>query len=408
MKPVFSAFAVSLALGLSAYAAEKSSPDITLSLINGYDSNIYNTGHGALKDIATGVTSLGAKVGLKPAQGVVLNYQAGATNYWDASVENHSKQTLDATWSKKMEPISWKANTEFSLVSGDDDGVYYGTDCAGCSIGNAFSTAAPREHRDQLQNKTDLTFRFDQEVGFVRAIGKLQHWDMQTSAVSSTNYVDRYDIQGGLDVGRSFSPKGTEYYLGYRRGYQFQDNDFNSTVTENASNHYTRYLIGMEGAPVKTVKVSAQLGLSEHCFGANYKGRPTEDGVYADATLTWALVPSDELQFKASQASTFSTTGRYRFILNVWQIGWKHEFSPRWSASLMARLMETEYAPAVRDDLMYSCIAGLTWKATDSLSIVLNATSDWGRNFHNAVSGRTSEVREFDRLVFSAGVNWKL
>lgn len=377
--------------------------NVTLSASAGHDSNVFLAETGRLANRESAFSSASARLATKVGSDLALAYAAAATRFWDETTEDNLKHTLAAAWTRKLDAFSWNAATEFALVDGDDQGADYGS-----GNGNAFSTAAPRERRDQWQNKTDLALRFDTAPGFIRAVGKLQYWDMRTSTVNGCNYVDRHDVQGGLDFGRALSKGGPEAYLGYRHGYQFQDNDFASATLVNASNHYDRALVGFDGSPVKSLKVAAQAGWSKHAYNADYAGSANEEGLFTDLTLTWNATAADEFCFKTSQSRTVSTTGKNSLLATSHQLAWKHVFTPRWSTTLTGRVSEAEYTPYRRDDFDCTALASVTWNATKTLSCSVTASHDWGRDHLNGLADSLSEKRDFDRTLVSAGVTWKL
>lgn len=399
---------IAAAVALPATRAASPAPagpawEVALGSSVGFDSNVYLAEFGPLAKRESAIATASARLGAKFGSGVALAWTATATDFSEESDENNIKQTLAASWTRKLESLSWAAATEFALVDGDDRGVDYGA-----GIGSAFSTVAPRERRDQWQNKTDLSLRHDTPAGFVRAVGKLQYWDMRTAGVGGCNYVDRYDAQGGVDLGRALPEAGPELYLGYRRGYQFQDNDQSPSSAANASNHYDRTFVGVDGAPVKSLKVNAQIGWATHGYNADYAGSAHEEDLFADATVTWSPTQADEFQLRACQSRTFSTTGKNSFLVTCEKLSWKHRFGERWSASLAGAVTEAEYAPYRRDDLDYAVTAALGWDAASNLSCTLSVTQEWGRNNLNGLAGLPEDRREFDRTFVSLGVNWKL
>ncbi|MCX6937826.1 MAG: outer membrane beta-barrel protein [Verrucomicrobia bacterium] len=402
----------SLLAGFSAAAAPapatataKSPYELSLSGSLGYDDDLYLVDTGLLKNTGSALTTVSAKISARFASGVTLTYTPTVSTFWDESKEDNVKHLLAAAWTQKLDAFSVNAAAEFALVDGDSRGVNYGV------CGSAFSTAAPRERRDQWQNKSDLALRYDTAAGFVRGVGKLQYWDMLTAAAGTANYVDRYDIQGGLDFGRSFAKGGPECYLGYRKGYQFQDNDFNPASRKNASNRYDRYLVGAEGKLRAGLKLNAQAGWAIHDYADSalvYAGTHREEGLYTDVALTWTVNPNDELQFKTAQGRTFSSTGTNSVLVSSYQVAWKHTLNKQWSTHLTGRLSEAEYAPAARDDLDYAAILGVTYNVNAKLSSTLTASQDLGLNNHNAISGVTEQNREFKRAFVSLAANWKL
>ncbi len=385
--------------------APQSPFELSVSGLIGYDDNLYLVDTGGLKDIGSTVSAAAVKISAKFPTGVSFVYAPTVSTYWDESKEDNVKHVLSAVWIKKLDALSMNTAIEFALVDGDGRGVNYG------AYGSAFSTASPRERRDQWQNKSDLALRYDTVAGFVRGVGKLQYWDMLTAAAGTANYVDRYDIQGGLDFGRSFTKGGPEYYLGYRNGYQFQDNDFNSVSRKNASNHYDRYLVGVEGKLRTDLKLNAQAGWAIHSYAESalvYAGTHREEGLYTDVALTWTVNPNDELQFKTAQCRTVSSTGTNSFLSSLYQVAWKHLINKQWSTNLTGRLSEAEYSPAARDDFDYAAILGVTYNVTANLSGTFTLSQNLGLNNHNAISGATEKDREFEREFVSLALTWKL
>lgn len=375
--------------------------DVSLGASAGFDSNVYLADRGRLANRESAVGGATARLGAKWSSGVALACGIAATKFAEEPREDHVKHALTASWAGRAEGWSWGASGEFTLVDGDDRGVDYGA-----GVGSAFSTAAPRERRDQWQNKTDLSLRREFGAGFVRAVGKLQYWDMRTAPVNGCDYVDRHETQGGADLGRALARGGPEGYVGYRRGYQYQDNDFAPATLANASNHFDRYLVGLDGAPTKAWKVAAQAGWAVHRYDADYAGRAREEGLFTDVTLTWKATTADEWQLKTCQGRTISTTGKNSILLTTHQLSWKRTLAARWTATLGGRVVEAEYAPFARDDLDFAAFATLAWNVSKNLSCTLTASQDRGRNHLDQLSGEAEARREFDRTFVSAGVTW--
>lgn len=301
--------------------------------------------------------------------------------------------------------LSWTVSTETLLVDGDDRGVDYGPGC-----GHAFSTPLPRERRDQWQNRADLALRHDSALGFVRGVGRLQYWDMRTAPDADANYVDRHDISGGLDLGRALREGGPELYLGYRRGYQFQDRDAAPASPRHSSNHYDRTLAGLDGRLAPALRLSAQAGWARHAYPGDplvYAGSAHEEGLFTDATLVWTPTAADTVRFKTGRCRTMSTTGVNSILLTTHELSWSRAFGGRWSATVGARHIDAEYAPAKRDDVLLTATASLACKIDESWSVTLNASRDRGRDAHNDVTGAGAAQRDFDRHVISLSLAWK-
>lgn len=379
--------------------------EVSLASTVGYDDNLYLVNNGGLKDRGSMLYAVSAKIAAKTDHGVSVSYAPTITRFSDESKEDHVKHVLSSAWTKKVDNLSLNTVTDLTFVDGDGSGVDYGP------YGSAFSTVAPRERRDQWQNKSDLALRYDAAAGFVRGVGKLQYWDMRTAAVGAANYVDRYDIQGGVDFGRSFRKDGPEYYLGYRSGYQFQDNDYNPATRKNASNHYARYLVGVEGKLRPGLKLNAQAGWAVHNYAESeliYPGTQCEEGLYTDIAVTWSANLSDEFQFKTTRCRTFSTVSSSSVLASLYQLAWQHSYSKKWRSVLTGRVAEAEYSPAARDDLDYSVVLVVTYDFNPRVSGAFTASKDLGLNNHNAISGVTEKNREFERTFASFTLSWKI
>lgn len=372
----------------------------------GYDDNVYAIDTGPLARLASPFSTLAASLALTPSPGLSLAYSPSATRYFEANRENHVKHVLATSWKQEAGRFSWRAATDLIYLSGDHRGTDYGP-----GHGSAFSTILPRERRAQFQNKTDLLLRYDAPAGFVRTFGRLASWDMRTTPVAGANYVDRFDLQSGLDLGRTLRHgQGPEIHLGYRHGYQYQDRDAYPASPRHASNHYDRFVLGYEGRLASSLTLSGEVGWSRHSYSTNpafYAGPPREDGRFTDLTLTWTATPKDELQLKTSQGRTMSTTGVNAFLYTLHQLHWKHTFDPRWSATVTIRLAQAEYSPAARHDALYGLAASLTHVFHPHLSATLAATADRGRELHPTVVGTAAAQREFNRHLLSLTVTWK-
>ena len=407
---LFTAFSFFQGLNTAHAASAANSPikapyEVSLSSTVGYDDNLYLVNNGGLKDRGSALYAVSAKITGKVVSGVSVSYVPTVTKFSGESNEDNVKHVLSSAWTQKVDNLSVVTVTDLTFVDGDDGGIDYGP------YGSAFSTVAPRERRDQWQNKSDLALRYDAATGFVRGVGKLQYWDMRTAAVGTANYVDRYDIQGGVDLGRSLRKDGPEYYLGYRSGYQFQDNDYNPASHKNASNHYTRYLLGVEGKLRPGLKLNAQTGWAVHNYSESpliYSGNQREQGLYSDIAVTWSANLSDEFQFKTTRCRTFSTVSSSSVLASVHQLAWQHSYSNKWRCVLTGRVAEAEYSPAARDDLDYSVVVVMTYDFNTSVSGAFTASKDFGLNNHNAISGVTEKNREFERAFASFTLSWKI
>lgn len=389
--------------------AKASSPvEVAFTGSLGYDNNVYLVDQGTLGRLDSVVSTVGTKVGTQLGCGASASYAATGYRFWNASDEDNVKHQLAAGYKHAFDALSVNAATEFAQVQGEDQGCVYGN-IPGKS---SFTTVAPRERRDQFQNKTDLALRYDTGQNFVRGVGKLQYWDMQTHALpGAENYRDRYDLNGGTDFGRTFVKGGPDYYLGYRRGYCYQDTDAAPATVNHATNQYNRVLAGVDGKVTPSLKLAAQLGWTVNVYTSSYLGADKSlEGLYQDVAATWKAAASDELQLKTNMGRVVSSTGCASVLASAYQLGWKHDFSNQWTATLTGRLAKNDYdgSSTDRNDVLYTGIAGLTWNSSATLAWTLSVTQEFAKNIRTNVTETFSDQAAFEHTLVSAGITWKL
>jgi hypothetical protein len=400
---------LTLLVGLPAATAAASAPlppDILLTASFAYDDNVYGTDSGPLADVGSLVATVVASVSATPAPGLRLAYSANAIRYFEASREDHEKHVFSAAGQYRSGALSWRAATDLSYISGDDDGTDYGP-----GNGSAFSTIIPRERRRQFQNTTDFRLRLDTGSTFIRAFGHLSAWDMRTKPVAGNNYVDRYDLQGGLDFGRvPRADHGPALHLGYRRGYQSQDRDANPASPRHASNHFDRFVVGYDGRLAPSLALAGEVGWTRHSYSADpaiFAGPAHQGDLFTDLVLTWTASEKNSFHLRTSRSRISSSTGVNTLLLSIHQVNWKHAFDKRWSSVLTIRAMEADYLPAFRDDIVFGFVAALTHAFDDHWRATLSLHADRGRERHPAIRGLASASREFDRNVVSLSISWK-
>ena len=392
-------------------AAQLTSPiEVAFTGSLGYDNNVYAVDEGRLGRVDSLVSIVGAKIGTTFASGASASYTATGSRFWNASDEDNVKHQLAAGYNHSFDAVCMNAATEFAQVQGEDVGSVYGT----MPGRNSFTFIFPRERRNQLQNKTDLALRYDMGRNFVRGVGRLQFWDMQTHAlVGADNYRDRYDLNGGADLGRKFTSGGPDTYLGYRRGYFYQDMDggsFTATPTANSTSQYNRFLVGVDGKVTPSLKLAAQLGWTVNDYTSSYGGSDKSiEGLYQDVTATWQADANNELQLKTTMGRTVSSTSAASILASAYQLAWKHDFSKQWTATLSGRVCKNNYDGTTdRNDVLYTGIASLTWKSSATLSWTLSLTQDFAKNARKDVTPTFSDQAAFERTVVSAAVTWTL
>jgi len=235
--------------------------------------------------------------------------------------------------------------------------------------------------------------------------------------------------------------------LGYRYGHQKQaDLPLAVDVTQtNASNDYQRVLFGVEGSPLKWLKVEANVGPQFTTYTDNrpiaaggtpidvithpiVKGKTTTKvtptlvdqidqnptDVYAEASVTISPTASDALVLKYKRWDWVSSTGKNAYLDSLYDASFRHQITKALQLEVGVRASQSDYNPsALRNDWLYTTSVGLKYAVTKNLSLDLAYAYDRGRNDQlvNAVVPTTSYVnpntRQFERSVVSTGVTWK-
>ncbi len=140
--------------------------------------------------------------------------------------------------------LSFALDGSLSFIDGDRVAPTYPG-----GLENAAATTAPRERRKQINSQATAHVQYDAGAWFVRPTASLLFWDMMTKLLDVEGYqtyVDRYEADGGVDVGYRVSSQFA-ITLGYRYGHQYQEKLPFKPL--QSSNDYQRILVGAEGKP---------------------------------------------------------------------------------------------------------------------------------------------------------------
>ncbi len=388
--------------------------DVGLSLKLGYDNNVYASRVAPWQDEGSFFTTISPKLGVNFAplinsdpksdgiQTLSVGYVADYTFFASTSSEDNLIHNFPAVLKGKAGAFSYNLDNTFRYVDGSDEGWIYPN-------GNsAYTTAISRERREQIQNRTKIVFRYDWDKFFLRPAGTLLYYDyltaQKTGITGYQNYEDRYDVNGGLDVGYKIN-KDLAATIGYRYGSQYQDRV--QAADLDVSNDYNRILFGIEGKPFKWMKVEAVVGPDFHHYSSNsgFKDRSIER-VYADAGLTFDITAKDALSIKYKRWEWVSSTGKAAYEDSLLDLTYKRKLMDKLSCDLGFKVGEGDYhAPTVRDDWMYTASAGLHYAFNSHMGADLDYSVDFGRN---GIDNLTDEYkREFTRQIVALTLRFK-
>ncbi len=380
----------------------------------GYDSNLFTVDNSRpgvpLADRDAWTTSLGFKVAVSlsalvdgPKDALQIGYAPTFNAYDGAADENHAQHRLTLLSSGRRGAWSWAVDNTATYTDGPDDSPRF-------NAYNSFGMGFVRDRRTQLLDAGKAWVRYDGTRGFIRGTAAALICDYRTelrapsaAEAGRLNWVDRNDVNGGLDLGWKIAP-ATSLFVGARLGRQQQATT--AWMPKSSSNHYTRALLGLEGRPAKWLSCSLAGGPDFRRYAAATLCMTDRTPVawhYA-ATATATVSASDSLAFAAKQERWLSSTGQSAYDGKSLSLTWQHGFGEAWALSLGAQLQQGKYpSPIVRNDVLYAGQAQLRWRATKQLVLTLDATiQDAGDLLDLPVAAG----RGFHRSMLGVGVNY--
>jgi hypothetical protein len=409
--------------------------DLSLSVKESYDNNVFLSGVdpkfyppayvvppgsvAALKNLGSWVTTVTPKIGFNfaPLLGVngletlSLCYAPDFSIYHDESSESNEAHRLASAIKGKADSFSYSVENSFSYIDGDENAPTY----PGGFI-TAYGIGAPRERREQFQDRAKAVLRYDVDKWFFRPAASFLYYDMRTiqrDIPGYLNFPDRYDVNGGLDVGYKVLPQ-LATTLGYRFGHQYQEQFAFSPFSSPSDYH--RVLIGLEGKPWKWLKFEIQGGPDFRQYAPDTATHitPLADKnpvkYYGEATLTSEITSRDTLVFKYRQFQWVSSTGKIPYFDSLWDLCYRRKVMTGLTFDLGGRLLSADYNGAsvvtcLRTDWQYTVTTGLTYAFNTHLSANLAYALDLGRNMQADLVN--PETREYNRHLVSLGATVK-
>ncbi|MCX5883011.1 MAG: hypothetical protein NTU74_14765, partial [Deltaproteobacteria bacterium] len=324
--------------------------ELSLELKESYDDNLLGVSGNGMPKSYSWVTTITPKIGLDLAplinnqhvlQALTLNYEPAFAMYSQASDENNIAHRILNKIKAKSENISFSLDNSFVYIDGSSVAPIYPSPD---NVRSSYAHAFPRERRNQYQDRTKIDFQLDWDPFFVRPTGSLQFWDMLTDQRATPgyqNWVDRYEINGGVDLGRRISSQ-LAIFLGYRYGHQYQDTVINSNYS--STNNFHRALIGVEGKLFNWLTLSLLGGPD---FREYEDSAPVNDknqvNYYGEASLTGEITKQDTVMVKYKGTRWISSTGQLPTFDSSFDLGYRHKFDTPLIWNLNCQVKNADY-----------------------------------------------------------------
>jgi hypothetical protein len=374
----------------------------SMTVKESHDDNVYIQDHGDLAGLDSWVTSLMPAVGAayqrSPAFRASVSYSPEVVFYHSESSEDHVAHRGAINFGGKSKDTVWEMLSSL------------GPRFTGGGAIPAIGGIPLRDRRDAAIYRN--SFKLTQSLGkaFLRPVVTSYVHDFQTEQHAPAgayagyeNYIDRYEIGGGLDAGYEISAK-TWVVMGYRFGHQEQGKLLG--VSSPYCNDYHRFLVGLEGTPTDWLKLSLLGGPDVRDFTSTTPPGFDRNELlyYIDASLSLMPTKQDTVVLAARryEQPAFSSHSVYEDI--VYDLSYRHKFSDRFTAGVGFRIYAGDWqGPVMRDDWIYTPGAMLIYTHDKHLSAELAYSYDW-------VESKVphTEGREYTRHLVSLGVKYAL
>ncbi|HEY4245637.1 MAG TPA: hypothetical protein VGM64_02210 [Lacunisphaera sp.] len=417
--------------------------ELSLSAKESYDDNLLGVSGKALNPESAWVSSLSFKLGLNlmplPDQDnaiktFTLVYAPEKFWYDGNSAENYTSHRINSVIAGKSGNISFSLDNAFLYVDGNKEAPTYALNqFAGAAANqndkfrNNYAHAPARERRAQVQDRYTASLQYTSGNFFVRAASAMTLFDLDTDLHNTSvapykgyqNYVDRYDINGGLDFGYKITP-AIALTLGYRDGYQYQQKfDVAISADQHASsNHYQRVLFGLEGKPAKWLTAKLAVGPDARKYESSAAiADLSTTRFYGEGSLTATLPQNQSLSLTYKQWLFVGSTGLAPYDDITYALTYHWSATRQLGFDLGFKYLEANYtignevtgsAPALRDDLDYVYSAGATYAFTPHLLLSASFVYDQGKNgLDDLAASFGPSYREFEHGLSTFGIQYK-
>lgn len=419
--------------------------DMSFGVKESYDDNLLLVSGNGLASQSSWVITVSPKVGFnfapllgnqKTLQTLSLIYSPDFNVYHAAPSQSYDAHKLGGTVKGRAGDFSFSLDNAFLYNDGNHQAPIYALNqLAGPGANqfdqyrNVYGYAPARERLAQTQDRATIVLQYDWDEFFIRPVASLVDYNLMTDWHNTgaapwkgyQNFEDRYDVNGGVDLGYKLTPK-LAATLGYRYGSQYQQ-QFPAAITSDnhySSSDYQRVLLGLEGRPWNWLNVKLAGGPDFRSYNSL---APVNDHhpvkYYGEAVLTATLTPSQTVTFNYKQWQWVSGTGKVPYFDSAYVLTYHWNATKRLGLDLGGKVLEADYTagnevnPAgqnssLRDDMEYEVSAGVTYAFNSHFNANLAYIYDVGANAMNDLPASLgSEYRNFEHQVVALGLQFK-
>ncbi len=422
--------------------------DLVMGAKESYDDNLFGVSGKGMTPKPSWITTVSPKIGFnfapllgdqKTVQTLSLSYAPDFNIYHGAPSQSFNAHKIGDTIKGKSGDFSFALDNAFLFNDGSHHAPIYGVlgGPGGTSLDKYRSVpgmGASRERLAQLQDRATVLLQYDWNKIFIRPTASLLYYDLDSDLHNSSaipgspapipgyqNYADRYDVNGGVDLGFKLTPK-LAATLGYRYGSQYQQQFPHSVDTDRhySSNEYQRALLGLEGKPWSWLNVKLAGGpdfRSYNSMSAVNDFNPVT--YYGEAVLTATLTPSQTLTFNYKQWQWLSSVGKVPYFESTFALNYHWNATKQLGLDLGGKILELDYSPgnevnpagqnsSLRDDIVYSLSAGVSYAFSPHFSGSLSYICDLGVNgYDNLPATLGPDYRDFEHQLVSLSLQYK-
>jgi hypothetical protein len=382
-----------------------------------YDTNVYQSGLGALGDQNSFGAAIGATIKAtdKFANGSQLIFGYAPTGYLYTKNTNldYLNQGFTAEEKFSLLDFNWDLNQSLVWVAGQTQMPIYNTDGNAAQFTPGFTAPAEQARTDQLVwgESFNVNRKFDKWLLEFVGNGVYQNFesDKNNAAAGYLNCTDRYDVNGGFNIGYNVWEK--LYVLaGYRLGSQWQG--INTVSASQFINYYNRALVGARGTVFDNLTFDFMVGPDFRNFtGTVPHGFPTSqpDWYYA-GTATFTPTKADTFTGSFVRFNQMASTGANDYQDAITSIKYARQITPQWSADVALSMEQRSYLPDIgsttQQYTLYYPTLGVNYAATKNLSY--RAAWTWTSCQADTPSKATlADAQEFRENVFSVEADYK-